>query len=87
MQKAATRSARPLPFAPAPTQEEEASLRAAALVGPPEWIAEQVATTVAAAGRPIDFVARCYFPELDHGAQAEQVHRLAEDVAPLLRPG
>jgi probable F420-dependent oxidoreductase len=85
MQGAATRPTRPVPSAPPPTAEEEASLRAAALVGPPEWIAEQVAVSVAAAGRPLDFVARCYFPELDFAAQAEQVHRLAEDVAPLLR--
>jgi hypothetical protein len=32
-------------------------------------------------------VARSYFPELDFGAQQEQVHRLAEEVAPLIRAG
>jgi probable F420-dependent oxidoreductase len=87
MEASATRPGRPLPAAPRPTPEEEERLRSVALVGPPEWIAQRVLATTEAAGAPMDFVARSYFPELGYGAQAEQLHRLAAEVAPLLRAG
>lgn len=85
MTASATRRPGPVPAAPPPTPEFEAQLRATALVGPPESVAEAVLETQEAAGASIDFVARCYYPGMAPGAQAEQVHRLAEELAPLLR--
>lgn len=85
MQAAASRGPGGVPAAPPITGETERQLRSLALVGPPELIAEQVLATQAEAGAEIGFVARCYFPELAPGAQAEQLDRLAGEVAPLLR--
>jgi alkanesulfonate monooxygenase SsuD/methylene tetrahydromethanopterin reductase-like flavin-dependent oxidoreductase (luciferase family) len=87
MEASAMRPAHPVPAASRPTPEEEEGLRSVALVGPPDLIAQRVRATAEAAGRPLGFVARSYFPELDFGAQQEQVHRLAEEVAPLIRAG
>jgi probable F420-dependent oxidoreductase len=85
MAPSATRPPGALPAAPPPTAEEESLLREITLVGPAEVIAAGVRAAQEAAGVPMGFVARSFFPGLDAGAQREQVHRLAEEVAPLLR--
>ena len=68
---------------PVPAHRLEA-LRADLLCGPPDAVAEGIAAYERAAGIPVHFVARSYFPGLDPTVQAETLELLA-DVRALLR--
>jgi probable F420-dependent oxidoreductase len=85
MVDSATRGAGPLPSPPPLTEAEERRLRQSTLVGPAEVVAAEVRDTVARAGTDFEFVARSYFPGMPASQQDEQLVRLAEEVAPLLR--
>jgi probable F420-dependent oxidoreductase len=82
MEASALRPSGLVPAAPPPG--DLGGLRARALVGPAEMVAERVLATQADAGVRLHFVARAYLPGLDPGAQEEQVHRLADELKPLL---
>ena len=80
----ATRSG-PIPHAPDLTPELEADLRLrTTFTGPSDWIVEQLRGIEAAAGVPIDFVARSFFHTLPHARQVELMERLAAEVLPHL---
>lgn len=71
------------PVPPIPADRVDA-LRRDLLVGPPDQVAEGIAAYEAAAGVPVHFIARSYFPGLDPAAQAETLDLLGE-VGGLLR--
>jgi alkanesulfonate monooxygenase SsuD/methylene tetrahydromethanopterin reductase-like flavin-dependent oxidoreductase (luciferase family) len=75
----------PPPAPPAPSPDEEASLRDSALVGTPAEVAERIRVFREAAGGDVHFVARLYYPGMDPAMQREVVQLFAEGVAPLLR--
>lgn len=66
------------------TEESEAALRARAIVGTPEQVAEQIAEYREAIGANGHFVARSYFPGLDPGIQRETLRIFGEEVRALL---
>ena len=84
MEASASRTPGPVPSAPPLDTITEAALCSRSLVGPPDLIAAGVLTMQEAAGVPLQFVARSYYPGMPYSQQAEQVHRLAEEVAPRL---
>lgn len=65
----------PVPSIPA---DREAALRADLLAGSPEQIAEGIDAYERAAGVPVHFIARSYFPGLDPRVQAGTLEVLAE---------
>jgi alkanesulfonate monooxygenase SsuD/methylene tetrahydromethanopterin reductase-like flavin-dependent oxidoreductase (luciferase family) len=74
--------ARPLlglarPAAPIPAGRE-AALRADLLAGPPEAVAEGILAYERAAGVPVHFVARSWYPGLDLAVNAEALELLGE---------
>jgi alkanesulfonate monooxygenase SsuD/methylene tetrahydromethanopterin reductase-like flavin-dependent oxidoreductase (luciferase family) len=75
----------PLPAPPPMTAEEEAGLRRRVLVGPAEQIARDVLALRDAVATDFHLVARSYFPGMPFSRQQEQVRRLGEELAPLLR--
>lgn len=85
MEASATRRRGPLPAPPPMSLEEEAALRRRVLVGPPDEIAGIVLGLRDAVGIDFHVVARSYFPGMPFGQQQEQIHRLAEELAPLIR--
>jgi probable F420-dependent oxidoreductase len=85
MEASAWRGSGPVPAAPPPDDPE--ALRSRALVGPADMVAERILVTQEVAGVPLHFVARSYFPGLAPEAQEEQVHRLGEELKPLLVGG
>jgi probable F420-dependent oxidoreductase len=82
MEASAGRRAGPVPGAPPP--EDPKQLRSRVLVGTPQMVAERILATQEAAGVRLHFVARSYLPGLAPEAQEEQVHRIAEELKPLL---
>jgi probable F420-dependent oxidoreductase len=84
MEQSATRQTGVLPSPPPMDAAIEAALRTRVMVGTAEQVAERILSIREAAGIPFDFVARSYFPDRPYGALAEQIHRLAGDLAPLL---
>ena len=84
MEDSAFRPPGEVPPAPPLDPATEADLRSRSLVGPPDLVAAGVQAVRDAAGVPMQFVARSYFPGMPYSQQAEQVHRLAAEVAPLL---
>lgn len=85
MVDSASRALSPLGTHPPLDSSTEASIRSSALVGPPEFVAEQIRATANAVTVDIDFVARSHFPGMSYQEQAEQVSRLGEELAPLLK--
>jgi len=75
----------PPPEPPPLTAADERELRATALVGAPEEIAEQILAYKAVAGDRFHFSGRMYLPGMDPGVQRETMRIFAEDVAPLIR--
>ncbi len=75
----------PPPAKPPLTPEVEARLRAEALVGRPDEVAEGIEAYRQAAGGRLHFVARLYWPGMDPGLQREAVAAFAEEVMPRLR--
>jgi alkanesulfonate monooxygenase SsuD/methylene tetrahydromethanopterin reductase-like flavin-dependent oxidoreductase (luciferase family) len=75
----------PLPEPPLLTAADEQELRATALVGPPEQIAERILAYKAIAGDRFHFSGRMYFPGMDAAVQRETMQIFAEEVAPLVR--
>lgn len=72
-----------IPAAPLLTPDRREDLSSEAiLVGPSEWIIEQLSTTRERAGVPIDFVARSYLHTLQYGAQTDLMDRLTAEVMP-----
>jgi alkanesulfonate monooxygenase SsuD/methylene tetrahydromethanopterin reductase-like flavin-dependent oxidoreductase (luciferase family) len=70
--------------APAIPSDREAALRADLLAGTPAQIADEIAAYERAAGVPVHFIARSYYPGLDPTIQAETLDLLG-DVGALLR--
>ena len=66
--------------------EAEAQLRAGALVGTPEEVAERIRAFEEAAGAGIRYVARLSWPGLDPALQREAIRVFGERVLPALRP-
>jgi alkanesulfonate monooxygenase SsuD/methylene tetrahydromethanopterin reductase-like flavin-dependent oxidoreductase (luciferase family) len=74
------------PAAPPPfPAAREAELRAGIVLGTPEQVAEQLHAFQEAAGGPLHYVARLYWPGMDPGVQREALHVFAEGVLPLVR--
>jgi alkanesulfonate monooxygenase SsuD/methylene tetrahydromethanopterin reductase-like flavin-dependent oxidoreductase (luciferase family) len=86
MEASATRRG-PLPVPPPMTADEEAALRRRVLVGPADEIARQILALRNAVATDFHLVARSYFPGMPFSRQQEQVRRLGEELAPLLRRG
>jgi probable F420-dependent oxidoreductase len=73
----------PPPPAPALTEEDRGALqRRATIAGSSDEIVESLLQLREKAGMPVEFVARSYFPTLEHQAQLELMQQLAEEVAP-----
>ncbi len=72
--------------APSPVLDEanEARIRKLAQIGPGGQLAEQLLDLQEAAGVPVDFVARSYFPGMSYAQQQDLLGRLATEVMPLL---
>jgi len=85
METSAARPPGPVPAPPPMDQATEQALRSSVLIGTAEQVAARILETRAAAGVPFEFVARSYFPDRSFPALEEQMHRIAEDLAPLLR--
>lgn len=83
MEASASRSG-PLPEPEPLSDAARDSLRKSTLLGTGTDIAERVAAIRAAVDAPLDIVARSYFPTLTFDEQAEIMHLLAEEVAPLI---
>jgi alkanesulfonate monooxygenase SsuD/methylene tetrahydromethanopterin reductase-like flavin-dependent oxidoreductase (luciferase family) len=79
--------ARTGPVVPPPPLSEEraAELRAQALVGRPEEVAEKIALFEDAAGTEIHYIGRLYWPGMDRDVQGEVIRTFAEGVIPALR--
>ena len=78
-------ASRPLPAAsPPPFDRPDASLlsRGTTHAGTTDELVEKLLEIRAAAGVPVEFVARSHLPFLDYGAQVELMEQLAERVAP-----
>jgi alkanesulfonate monooxygenase SsuD/methylene tetrahydromethanopterin reductase-like flavin-dependent oxidoreductase (luciferase family) len=76
---------RPGPPSQAPAlaeRDREALLRRATIAGSSEEIVETLLELREKAAVPVEFVARSYFPTLEHQAQLELMQQLAEEVAP-----
>ncbi len=76
---------RALPAAtPPPLTRSDADLTRgrATFAGSADELVEALLDIRRRAGVPVELVARSHFPLLDHGAQVEVMHRLAEGVAP-----
>ena len=86
MEASAFRGRGPVPAPPRWDAAAEEVLRQRVMVGTAEQVAARVASVREAAGVPFEFVARSYLPGRPYPALAEQVHRLAEELAPLLAP-
>ena len=85
MEASASRPPGPLPAPPPMDPATDQALRSRVMVGTAQQVAARILETGEAAGVPIEFVARSYFPDRPFPALAEQIHRIAEDLAPLLR--
>lgn len=83
MEPSASRSGE-LPSPPPLSATAEEKLRTATLLGTGADIAEQVAAIRRSAGVDLDIVARSYFPTMTFDEQAEVMHELAQEVAPLV---
>ncbi|HJS72173.1 MAG TPA: LLM class flavin-dependent oxidoreductase [Acidimicrobiia bacterium] len=78
-------AARPGPPPPPPALDPERRDRLygrATIAGPSEQIVDELGQIREAAGTPVEFAARSYFPTLEYDAQVELMHQLAEEVAP-----
>ncbi len=75
----------PLPGAPPIDAATEARLQKTALVGPPDELAAQIRGFEEAAGAPLHFIARSYFPTMPYSQQRELMQRIAEELLPRLR--
>ena len=84
MDQARNRAGPPLP-PPAPTLEQEESLREVMLLGPPDAVVEQIAQLCDAVGDDLHYIARLYWPGMDSGVQREAMTVFAEEVIPKLR--
>lgn len=71
-----------LPAAPAVDGATEARLRKAALVGPAGQLTERIRSFEEAAGAPLHFIARSYFPTMPYTQQQELMQRIAEEILP-----
>ena len=81
MEASATRPGPP-PEAPAFTEEHRDSLFGrATLAGPPDQIVSSLLDIRRAAGAPVEFVARSYFPTMGKSDQIGLMQSLAEDIA------
>ena len=79
--------ARTGPSRPPPpiTAERDAELRAQALVGRADQVAEQIAAFEEAAKTDIHYIARLYWPGLDRSVQSEVIRTFGERVIPAVR--
>ncbi len=85
MEASASRRPGPLPSPPPMDAAAEGALRDRVLVGTAEQVAARILAIRERAGVPFEFIARSYFPDRPFSALAEQIHRLADDLGPLLR--
>ena len=73
----------PPPAAPTFNDEKRERLFGrSTIAGPPDRIAEYLNDLREAAGLPVEFAARSYFPTLEYGEQLELMQQLAEGVSP-----
>ncbi len=85
MEASASRPPGPVPAPPPMDAATEQALRSNVMVGTAEQVAARILEIREAAGVPFEFVARSYFPNRSFSALEEQIHQIAEELAPLLR--
>ncbi len=68
----------PVPPPPRLDEATEARIRSTTILGPPEHIAQQLGDVREAAGVPVEFMFRSYFPGLSHAEQIAIMEALAE---------
>ncbi|MCJ7726525.1 MAG: LLM class flavin-dependent oxidoreductase [Acidimicrobiia bacterium] len=85
MVASATRAPGAIPSPPPMDAATEEALRSRVMVGTAEQIAEQILSIRRAAGVDFDFMARSYFPDRSLAALSDQIHRIGDELAPLLR--
>jgi len=75
----------PPPAPPPPTAEEAARLRATAVAGTPEQVADRIHAFAKIAGGDLHYIARMYWPGIGPERQRETMRLFAETVVPVLR--
>lgn len=83
MEASSKREAEKLPFPPEPTEAQEQRMRSGVILGRPDQIAGRMEEIRQAAGVPLHFICRSYFPGMPFDRQVEVMQRIAE-VMPLL---
>jgi alkanesulfonate monooxygenase SsuD/methylene tetrahydromethanopterin reductase-like flavin-dependent oxidoreductase (luciferase family) len=68
------------------TATVEDHLRPSAIVGTPAQVAERIQAFRDAAGEPLHFISRLYWPGMSSTLQREALAVFAEEVIPMLRP-
>jgi probable F420-dependent oxidoreductase len=82
MEASATRPGPPPAAPPLDEERKQRMFARSVTAGTGEQIVEYLHGIREAAGVPVEFAARSYFPTLDYQQQVELMHQLAEDVAP-----
>jgi probable F420-dependent oxidoreductase len=87
MEASADRGPGPVPRPPTMSTAEEETLRQRVLVGPADQLAETILDVRRAVDTDFHLIARSYFPGMPFVQQHDQIQRLGEELAPLLRSG
>jgi len=75
----------PPPSPPPMTAEEASNLRATAVAGTPEVVADRIHAFAKIAGGDLHYIARMYWPGMGPDRQRETMRLFAETVVPVLR--
>lgn len=84
MKRSSTRPGPPPAAPPMEPNQEDAIRSRPVFAGPGDYLVEKLLEIKEAAGVPVQFVARSYFPTMERPQQLEVMQRLAEEVLPFV---